>query len=121
MDPLSTSQVRPPFWWARWVPAALLAVVFVAFTIVVGSTVLVPLVVSLALTFMLEPLVERFALAVRSRGLAVLLTLLTAAALASLVLIVLLPGIWRQFGESIEKLQLALRAASLLTIWWEAR
>lgn len=112
MDPSLTTQVRPPFWWARWVPAALLIVGLMAFTIVVGSTVLVPLVVSVALTFMLEPLVERFTRTVRSRSLAVLLALLTAAALVILVLIVLLPGIWRQLGESIEKLPLALRAAS---------
>jgi predicted PurR-regulated permease PerM len=83
----------------------------ITLTIVTGSNVLVPLLVSFALAFMLEPLAGWFQRRGRSRSVAVLLTL-GSAILRALLLLFLLPGIYHQIIESVEKLPLALRAVA---------
>jgi predicted PurR-regulated permease PerM len=112
MEISPTTHIRPPFWWVRWVPVALLIAGLIALTIVIGGNVLVPLLVSFALAFMLEPLAGWFQRRGRSRSVAVLLTLGSAVLMGALLLLFLLPGIYRQFMESIEKLPLALRAVA---------
>ena len=111
MESSAATYVRRSFWWVRWVPAALLIIGLIALTIAIGGTVLVPLVVSFALTFMLEPVADWFQRRRRSRNAAVLLTLASATVAVLLVLLFLLPSIWHQLNESVEKLPLALRAA----------
>lgn len=112
MEISPTVHIRPPFWWIRWIPAALLIVGLIALTIAIGGNVLVPLLVSFALAFMLEPLADWFQRRGRSRSVAVLLTLTSAVLIVALLLFFLLPGIYHQIIESIEKLPLALRAVA---------
>ena len=112
MEISPTLHIRPPFWWVRWIPAALLIAGLIALTIAIGGNVLVPLLVSFALAFMLEPLADWFQRRGRSRSVAVLLTLGSAVLMGALLLLFLLPGIYHQFMESIEKLPLALRAVA---------
>jgi predicted PurR-regulated permease PerM len=112
MEISPTVHIRPPFWWVRWIPAALLIAGLIALTIVIGGNVLVPLLVSFALAFMLEPLADWFQRRGRSRSVAVLLTLGSTVLMGALLLLFLLPGIYHQFIESIEKLPLALRAVA---------
>src|SRR5262245_14050458 len=100
---------RSPLWWARWVPAALLAVAFVVFLIVAGSPVLIPLLLSFALTFMLEPLVEWFQRHRLSRSIAVLAAMSTAIFVVLLILLFLLPSVWHQLQASIQKVPDAIR------------
>lgn len=106
----SSGRAANQFWWARYVPVALLALLLIALLVVAGGSILMPLLISFALAFMLEPLADRFQRRGRSRNAAVLLTLLTATLAVLLVLVLLLPGIYDQFVESAEKLPLALRA-----------
>lgn len=103
---------RSPFWWVRWVPAALLAAAVALLIVVLGRSVLVPLLVSFALCFMLEPLVERYEARGWSRNVAVLLALTTATVLLVLFLLFLVPSVWFQLQESIDKVPAALQAAS---------
>ena len=60
MEISPTAHIRPPFWWVRWVPVALLIAGLIALIIIIGGNVLVPLLVSFALAFMLEPLADWF-------------------------------------------------------------
>jgi predicted PurR-regulated permease PerM len=112
MEISPTAHMRPPFWWVRWVPVALLIAGLIALIIVIGGNVLVPLLVSFALAFMLEPIASWFQRRGHSRNVAVLLTLASAALIVALLLLFLLPGIYHQIIESIEKLPLALRAVA---------
>lgn len=112
MEISPTAHIKPPFWWVRWIPAALLITGLIALTIVIGGSVLVPLLVSFALAFMLEPLADWFQRRGHSRSAAVLLTLASAVLLVTLLLVFFLPGIYHQLIESIEKLPLALRAVA---------
>ncbi len=112
MESSAATYIRRSFWWVRWVPAALLIIGLIALIIAIGGTVLVPLVVSFALAFMLEPIADWFQRRGRSRNAAVLFTLASTTVAVLLVLLFLLPSIWHQLSESVEKLPLALRAAS---------
>lgn len=104
--------IRLPFWWVRWVPVALLVVGLIAVTVAIGGNVLVPLLVSVALALMLEPLADWFQRRGHSRSVAVLLTLASALLMVVVLLIFLLPGIYHQLIESFDKLPLALRAVA---------
>lgn len=110
MESSAGSILKSQLWWVRWVPAALLVAGLIALAIVTGSTVLVPLLVSFALAFMLEPLADWFQRRGRSRNAAVLLTLLTATLAVLLIFVFLLPSVWHQLAQSSEKLPFALRA-----------
>ena len=101
METSPTKHIRPPFWWVRWVPAALLTAGLIALILAIGGTVLLPLLVSFALAFMLEPLADWFQRQGRSRNVAVLLTLISAVLIVALLLFFLLPSIYYQLGESI--------------------
>ncbi len=107
-----TVHIRPPFWWVRWVPVALLIAGLIILTIVIGGNVLVPLLISFSIAFMLEPLADWFQRRGHSRNVAVLLTLASAVLIMALLLFFLLPGIYHQLIQSIEKLPLALRAVA---------
>lgn len=112
MEISPTVHLKLHFWWFRWVPVALLIAGLIAITIAIGGNVLVPLLVSFSIAFMLEPLADWFQRRGHSRNVAVLLTLASAVLIVALLLIFLLPGIYHQLIESIEKLPLALRAVA---------
>ena len=104
--------IRSPFWWVRWVPATLVLSALLLFAVMAGSSVLVPLLVSFALTFMLEPLVEWFQRRRLSRSLAVLAAMISATLGVLLILLVLLPSVYHQLQESIDRVPEAIQAAS---------
>lgn len=101
-----------PFWWARYVPVALLLLVIGALLLLVGGPVLVPLILSFALAFMLEPLADWFQRRFHSTRNSAVLFALSLSTFGVLVLIVgLLPSVYSQFVESAEKMPLAIAAA----------
>ena len=103
---------KSPFWWFGYVPVALFVVALLYLIVTAGESVLVPLLLAMALTFMLEPVAARLESRGQSRSIAVLLTLFTALVVVGAVLIFLLPSIYHQLLQSIDKLPLALRAVA---------
>jgi len=102
------------FWWIRWVPGTVLVLVAAVILVRLANLILVPMLVSFALTYMLEPLVEWFERRRLSRPLSVVAAM-TGASLAVIVLIVgLLPSIVSQLRESIKQVPQAIGAASHL-------
>lgn len=100
-----------PVWWARYVPVALLLLVIVVLLLLVGGPVLVPLILSFALAFMLEPLADWFQRRFHStRNAAVLFALSVATFGVTGLIIVLLPSVYSQFVESAEKMPQAIAA-----------
>ena len=111
--PAAAGRPRNPFWWVGYVPLSLFLVALAAFVITVGGPVLVPLLLGFAITFLLEPLTSWFQNRGRSRRAAVGLTLLTAFLVLALILLVLLPSVYHQLGESIRRMPQALRAGAV--------
>jgi predicted PurR-regulated permease PerM len=106
----SLERSRPPFWWVRWVPLTLLVTGLAVILYLTATPVVVPLALSFALAFMLEPLTEWFERRGMSRILAVLLTIGVALLVIAIVLLVLLPAVWHQLVASAAKFPGLVRA-----------
>lgn len=89
-----------PIEWMRWVPAALLAVVFLIFAFISGQIILVPMLVSVALAYLLAPIVGWFERRGWSRSSSAILAITTALLVVILALIFVLPGLWNQLSQS---------------------
>lgn len=87
---------RPPFWWIRWVPTALLVLFIAWFVYVIGRVAIVPVLASLALAYVLNPIVESFESRGFSRIIAALLALLVVAAAIVLFIWFVVPDLWNQ-------------------------
>ena len=108
----TVNSAKTPFWWVGYVPSALLVLLVGWLMIYAGAPVLIPLLLSFALAFMLEPIADFFQKRGSSRNTAVLIALALATITTLLIFVVLLPGIYSQLRESTEKLPLAVRAAN---------
>ncbi len=94
-----------PIEWMRWIPVALLAIVFLAFVFISGRIVLVPMLISVALAYMLAPLVSWFERRGWSRSSSTLLGITAASLLVVLVLIFVIPSVWNQLNQSYTQAQ----------------
>ncbi len=103
-EPNSSSNNRlTPIEWMRWIPAALLAIVFVIFVFVSGRIVLVPMLISVALAYLLAPIVTWFELRGWSRSSSTFLGMTAATLGLVLVLIFVIPSVWSQLNRSYDQ------------------
>jgi len=93
-------QARNPIEWMRWVPGALLALVFCAAVFIGARIILIPMLCSLALAYLLAPVVAWFEGRGWSRSSSVLLTISGATMILVLILIFILPGLWGQLVKT---------------------
>lgn len=91
---------RGPLEWMRWVPATLFALAVLTLVIVAARVILVPALSSLALAYLLAPVVVWFERRGWSRSTSVLLTMTAATLLMVLVLIFIVPSFWNQASKS---------------------
>ncbi len=94
---------RPPYEWMRWLPAVVLGLLVLAAIIIGSNVVLIPLLSSLALSYLLNPVVIWFEKRGWNRATAVLLALTGASLLLILVLLFLVPNLWEQITISIQQ------------------
>jgi len=87
----------------RWVPFALLALVFCAAVFIGARIILVPMLCSLALAYLLAPVVVWFERRGWSRSSSVLLTISGATVTLVLILIFILPGFWGQLVKTYDQ------------------
>jgi predicted PurR-regulated permease PerM len=108
---------RNPLEWMRWIPVALLGLVFCAAVFVGARIILIPMLCSLALAYLLAPVVAWFERRGWSRSSSVLLTISGATMILILILIFILPGFWGQlmktYDQARERLGDKARVASL--------
>ncbi len=114
--PLTTT--KSPFWWIRWVPTALFVAVVTFLLIVLGRPVLLPLLVSFALTFILEPLVAWFEKRRIRRRPAVVLAMLTVSLSVVVLIVFVAPSVWNQLNDSIRRLPDAIGGAGVAAQGW---
>lgn len=94
-----------PIEWMRWIPVALLATVFLLLVFISGRIVLVPMLISVALAYMLAPVVSWFERRGWSRSSSTLLGITAASLLVVLVLIFVIPSVWNQLNQSYTQAQ----------------
>jgi predicted PurR-regulated permease PerM len=99
-DTNSKRLVRSPFWWLRFVPAVIVAAFTVYFLYVVGSVALVPILASVAIAYLLNPIVrqgERYGL---KRPLSAGLTILLLTAVIATFLAYVVPELWAEGSKA---------------------
>jgi predicted PurR-regulated permease PerM len=96
-------QARNPIEWMKWIPFALLALVFCTAVFIGARIILVPMLCSLALAYLLAPVVAWFERRGWSRPVSVLLTISGAVVVLALILIFILPGFWGQLVKSYDQ------------------
>jgi predicted PurR-regulated permease PerM len=96
-------QARNPIEWMRWIPFALLVLVFCAALIIGARIILVPMLCALALAYLLAPIVAWFERRGWSRSSSVLLTISGAMVTLVLILIFILPGFWGQLVKTYDQ------------------
>jgi predicted PurR-regulated permease PerM len=94
---------RNPIEWMRWVPFALLALAFCVAVIIGARIILIPMLCSLALAYLLAPVVAWFERRGWSRSSSVLLTISGATMVLVLILIFILPGFWGQLVKTYDQ------------------
>jgi predicted PurR-regulated permease PerM len=87
---------RSPFWWLRWVPAAVFIVLLLDLLYVVGRLALVPVLAAFALAYLLNPIVYHVEKRGLSRPIAALAALLIVTLVAVGLLLFIIPGLWEQ-------------------------
>ena len=97
------SAARNPLHWMRWIPACLAALLVVWVLLIGVRIILIPLLVAIAVAYLLTPLVNRIEGRGYSRMTAVIATFSAAAMVVALLLLFVLPAIWHQLGVSYQQ------------------
>jgi len=97
-------ELRSPFWWLRWVPAVVLAVLLLQLLYVAGRVAIVPVLASFALAYLVNPLVERFETRGLSRKVASIAALLVVGLTGFVFLVFVIPDLWEQVVVAVQGL-----------------
>jgi predicted PurR-regulated permease PerM len=106
---------RNPVEWMRWVPVTVLAVLVLVAIVIGGNVILVPLLSSVALAYLLAPVVAWFERRGWLRPAAVLLTMTSAVLALALILIFVVPSFWNQASKSYAQARVLLNADRVQT------
>ncbi len=111
---LNNIEERGPIEWMRWVPAIILAIIFLIAIFIGIRIILVPLLCSLALAYLLAPVVNWFERRGWSRISSALLGMTAATVILVLILIFIVPGVWAQLMKTYELAKLMFSDTSRL-------
>jgi predicted PurR-regulated permease PerM len=106
-----TSQVRPqpvepersPFWWFRWVPTIVFVSVALYLLYAASRVALIPVLASLALAYLLNPLVHQVERRGVSRPVAAIVALAAVTLVAAAFLTFVIPDLWEQGASAGQK------------------
>ncbi len=110
MSDQDPSNLKSPLEWMRWIPAVCFALLIIILLFIGSRVILLPLLGSLALAYILEPLVEAFEQRGWARNMSVLATLASAFIVLILALVFVIPSLWSQLLKSYDQLPNALEA-----------
>lgn len=95
---------RSPFWWLRWIPTVVISALIIYFLFIVGKVAIVPVLASVALAYLLNPIVsqgERRGLS-RTMSSIVAILLVTLAITAFMAYVV--PDLWAESTKAGSKI-----------------
>jgi predicted PurR-regulated permease PerM len=95
---------RSPFWWLRWVPTAVVSVLVLYFLYVVGSVAIVPVLVSFALAYLLNPIVYQGEKRGLSKTVSAIVAILLVALAVTAFFSFVVPDLWDESSKAGEKI-----------------
>lgn len=95
---------RTPFWWLRWVPTVVISVLIIYFLYVVGSVAVVPVLASIALAYLLNPIVYQGEKRGLSRPVAAIAAILLVTLVTTAFLAYVVPELWAESSKAGSKI-----------------
>jgi predicted PurR-regulated permease PerM len=95
---------RSPFWWFRWVPTAVVSALTLYGLYVVGSVVLIPVLASVALAYLLNPIVLRLERLGLSRAISAALSIILIGVAIAAFFSYVVPDLWSQSTRAGQKI-----------------
>src|SRR5687767_7734488 len=96
--------LRSAFWWLRWVPTVVIAAVVLYVIYVVGSVAVVPVLASIALAYLLNPIVQQFERFGISRSLSSLGSIILVSLAIAAFMAYVLPDLWAESSKASAKI-----------------
>jgi predicted PurR-regulated permease PerM len=94
---------RSPFWWFRWVPTVVVSVIVLYVFYTIGSVIVLPVLASVALAYLLNPIVQRLQAIGLSRAIASFLAILTLTLSIAAFVSYVVPEIWAQTSRAVQR------------------
>src|SRR5687767_1043573 len=98
------TEERSPFWWLRWVPTVVVSAVVLYILYVIGSVAVVPVLASIALAYLLNPIVYQGEKRGLSRTLSAIIAILLVTLALSAFLAYVIPDLWAQGSAAGQKI-----------------
>lgn len=92
---------RPPFWWLRWVPTVIVSVLILYFLYIAGSVAIVPVLASVALAYLLNPIVQQGVRLGLSRVLSAVAAILLVTLVIGTFLTYVVPELWAESSKAV--------------------
>lgn len=96
--------LRSAFWWLRWVPAVVTAAVVLYVLYVAGRVAVVPVLASVALAYLLNPIVHQFEKLGISRAISSLAAIVLVSLAITAFLAYVLPDLWAETSKAGAKI-----------------
>ena len=87
---------RSPFWWFRWVPVTVVSLLVLYVIFEIGSVVILPVLASIALAYLLNPIVRMFERKGISRSIAALIAIISLSLATVAFFSYIVPELWAQ-------------------------
>jgi predicted PurR-regulated permease PerM len=98
------NNLRTAFWWLRWVPTVVIAVLILYFLYIAGSVAVVPVLASIALAYLLNPVVHQFEKRGVSRAIASLAAIVIVSLGIAAFLAYVVPDLWAESAKAGAKI-----------------
>ena len=101
---VTAPEERSPFWWLRWVPTVVISALVLYFIYVVGSVAIVPVLASIALAYLLNPLVRYGEARGLSRSVSAIAAILLVSVVITAFLAYVVPDLWSEGSKAGSKI-----------------
>ncbi|HYO84238.1 MAG TPA: AI-2E family transporter [Bryobacteraceae bacterium] len=105
------AEERAPFWWLRWVPAAVLTFALLYLAYIVGRVAIVPVLSSFAIAYVMNPIVVGFEKRGITRWLAAIAAMMVVGICIALFLWFVVPDLWQEAAKAGEAIMANLNPA----------
>ena len=100
----NSPEERTPIWWLRWVPTVVLSILVLYFLYVVGSVAIVPVLASVALAYLLNPIVQQCEKRGLSRSVSAAAAILIVSLVMATFLAYVVPELWAESSKAGAKI-----------------
>ncbi len=95
---------QSPFWWFRWIPTIVISILILYFLYIVGSVALIPVLASVALAYLLNPIVSEGVKRGLSRTISAVIAILLVTLVITAFATYVVPDLWTESSKAGAKI-----------------